>query len=298
MLLSIAKLTSGLAAVATAVTSKCISSNNVPACFHYVAIKNTVPSALVGLSSLIAVPTTVKSTNSISNVLELIRGGGGVAAAAATTTAIVDFQRESLTLQGMATYGTITALIMNASLRLFTSVKFKKEQSRIVCNIFNIATALCIISGAFTAILFQLLTIYSKSALGHSNDVGYLTFKAATRHFRHWGFRCFLTEMISFVVSFMASLYNLLWDNARRLERAQLATATASGSGKSGSDAASDIVVGSKSALTRTGKMIFGGSVFLMLLGAYQIRLVLLLAAEHVYDKKLGVLNYKMPTSS
>ena len=78
---------------------------------------------MIGLSSLIAVPTStaVKSTYSFTTVLALIRGGGGGGATAATSTsaAIVDFQRESLTLQGLATYGTITALIMNASLRLY-----------------------------------------------------------------------------------------------------------------------------------------------------------------------------------
>jgi len=249
MIFPIAKLTSGLAAVATTLTSKGISiSNNVPAACLHVAIKDIPPPP-------------------VNNVLALIRGGGGAATA---TSVIVDFQRESLLLQGLATYGTITALIMNASLRLFTSVKFKKEQNKIVCNTFNIATALCIISGAFTAILFQLLTIYSKSALGHSNDAGYLAFKAATRELRFWGFRCFLTEMISFVVSFMASLYNLLWDNARRREKTS-----------SGSD------FGSKAALTRTGNFIFGGSVILIVAGLYQIRSVLVLAAEHIYSMQI-----------
>ena len=96
MLFPIAKLTSGLASVATTVTSKCIIiSNNVPAACLHVAIKDA--------------PLPV------NNVLALIRGGGGAATA---TSVIVDFQRESLLLQGLATYGTITALIMNASLRL------------------------------------------------------------------------------------------------------------------------------------------------------------------------------------
>ena len=60
-------------------------------------------------------------------------------------------------------------------------------------------------SGVFTAILFQLLTIYGKTALGMGNDGGYIAFKSASRMFRIWGFRSFLVEMTAFVVSFMCT---------------------------------------------------------------------------------------------
>eukprot|EP00536_Pseudo-nitzschia_multiseries_P003197 jgi/Psemu1/7154/gm1.7154_g len=118
-------------------------------------------------------------------------------------------------------------------------------------------------SGAFTAILFQLLTIYSKTALGMSNDEGYLAFKAATSAYRRLGFHCFLIEMVSFVVSFVVRLYNTLWTNAWREE-------TTKGE--------------PKRALTLTGRFIFGGSLVLVLVGASVIRAVLTLATQHVYS--------------
>mmetsp|Transcript_27830 Transcript_27830/g.75721 ORF Transcript_27830/g.75721 Transcript_27830/m.75721 type:complete len:156 (-) Transcript_27830:1917-2384(-) len=148
--------------------------------------------------------------------------------------------------------------------RSFTSTKFHTKQNRIVRNAFYISTVLCIMSGAFTAILFQLLTICSKSALGISNDEGYLAFKAATGTFRHIGFQCFLMEMIAFVVSFVVHLYNALWTNARELEKA-----------KGGEP---------KAKLTRIGKGIFGGSLLLSLAGVYGIHKVLTLAGQHIFS--------------
>ena len=113
------------------------------------------------------------------------------------------------------------------------------------------------VSGTFTAILFQLLTIYSKAALGMGNDAGYVAFKSATQAFRMWGFRCFLTEMISFMVVFFSRLYNALWDDARKQKKATV--------------------------LTLTGKCIMGGSFALMVIGFSLIRSVLHLASKHIY---------------
>ena len=148
-----------------------------------------------------------------------------------------------------------------SSVHRWTSTDFAKNQSNIVRNIFNISTALCIMSGAFTAILFQLLIIYSKSALGMGNDEGYVAFKAATSTFRMWGFRCFLIEMMSFVVCFMSKLYNRLWKDARKLQGDEY-----------------------KSALTTTGRFIIGGSVILMAIGSVLIRSVVNLASKHVFS--------------
>lgn len=247
MLLPVAKMTSGLVAVATTVASKCTSN----ACLQ-VAVNKAAIAFPAALSTEATVGTVSLTT---LNLLRTMRGG-------AVASTVIDFSRESLTIQGMATYGAITALMMNASLRLFTATNFKNEQSRIVRNMFYISSALCLISGAFTAILFQLLTIYSKSALGMSNDEGYLAFKAATRVYRNLGFRCFLTEMISFVVAFMAGFYNTLWTNARELQELD---------GKS------------RPTLTLTGKIIFGGSAVLVLTGAYTIRSVLTLATQNIF---------------
>ena len=138
-----------------------------------------------------------------------------------------------------------------------TSTNISKEQNTIVTNIFHTTTALCILTGTLTTVLFQLVTLYTKSALAMGNDEGYLAFKAATSGVRIFGFRCFLTEMMSFMVSFMSKLYNSLWDDARKRR--------------------------SKSTLTTTGSLIFGGSMTLLIIGTYMIKSVLHLASVHIY---------------
>ena len=120
--------------------------------------------------------------STIPPLIQNLRGGAATAAAAAADAAL-NLSRESYLIQEMATYGTLTALVMNAALRLWTSVKFKREQP-VEYYSFIISTALCVISGAFCAILFQLLGIYSKSALGMVNDDGYRAFQAATAIYR------------------------------------------------------------------------------------------------------------------
>jgi len=243
MILPVGKIASGLAAVATAATPN-LTSNE----WLNVAVGKTLhPPAFVGTSAGI-VPVLSAETAAAPGML-LFRGGA--------STSLVNFSRESLFLQGMATYATITALIMNAALRIWTSTSFSKEQNKIVSNVFNSATALCLMSGIFTAILFQLLTIYSKSALGMGNDAGYMAFKASTRAFRIWGFRCFLTEMVSFVLVFITRLYNSLWMDARQCDE--------------------------KSTLTTTGKFIMGGSVILTATGVSLVHAVLRLASKQIF---------------
>jgi len=124
--------------------------------------------------------------------LAMLRGGAkgvaavtnaaAAAAAAASASASFNLANESYKLQSMATYSTITALIMNACLRLYTSQKFtaatatvttapsssaenNDDEERSSSNtaaecLFEFLSILCIISGVFTALLFNILGIY------------------------------------------------------------------------------------------------------------------------------------------
>jgi hypothetical protein len=170
----------------------------------------------------------------------------------------LNLSREGYSINELATYGTLTALVMNAALRLWTSTKFSKEQHSFVSNSFTIATTLCVIAGAFTATLFQLLVIYSQSALGMSNDAGYASFKVATALYRKWGFRCFLTELTTFVYSFMISLYNNLWNEAKAHPETR--------------DLSKQIAT-----------YIMTGSIILVLLGTYHIKKVLDIATKFIF---------------
>lgn len=135
----------------------------------------------------------------------------GEGSTATITEAVLDLSREGYKLQTMATYSTITALVMNACLRLYTSQSFTKHpetgRASWVQHVFTLTSNMCIISGAFTAVLFNVLGIYSKECLWMQNDVGYAAFQAATAIHRKWGFRTFLSTCLSFVASFLLSVY-------------------------------------------------------------------------------------------
>ena len=148
---------------------------------------------------------------------------------------------------------------MNAALRLYSSTKFpvKKEGDkktiRYMNSIFTGVTSLCIISGAFTAVLFNVLGIYNKSSLGMANYAGYASFKAATATYTRWGFRAFLTTCMSFVASFCLSLYARI---------------------KSEDDV--------------SGQLILGASIALALLASYHINVVLGLATKFIFTPEFA----------
>jgi hypothetical protein len=245
MLVPVGKIASCLAAVTSSASSKIagcrvvISSGILSSATKTLTLPKHANSLRDGI--------VVSPIHLVASVLQ-VRGGQ----------AALDLSRESYCITELAAYGTLTALVMNSALRLWTSTKFSKEQNSFVSNSFTVSTALCVIAGAFTAILFQLLGIYSKSALGMSNDAGYASFKMATAIYRKWGFRCFLTELTSFVYSFMISLYNNLWNEAKAHPEA-------------------------KDMSKRVGTYIMAGSVFLIILGTYHIKHVLGLATQHIF---------------
>jgi hypothetical protein len=225
-----------------------------------------LPISKILSTSLVATATIPSNTAAILAATEglinkapnlLMLRGGGAAAAAAATAVSLNLSRESFLIQELATYGTLTALVMNAALRMW-STTFSKDQSTLVGYIFTISTALCIMTGAFTAILFQLLVIYSKSALSMGNDEGYMAFRVATAMYRKWGFRCFLTEISTFVFSFAICLYNKLWNDAR-------------------------VHPVEKPLFQRAGVYIMAGFIILMAIGAYEIKNILNLATNLIF---------------
>uniref|UniRef100_A0A7S2LEJ3 Uncharacterized protein n=1 Tax=Leptocylindrus danicus TaxID=163516 RepID=A0A7S2LEJ3_9STRA len=85
--------------------------------------------------------------------------------------------------------------------------------------LFTVFCATTIISGAFTSIVFTLLTLYSKTALsfGEAGQAKYLAFSEATHIFRVHGFRTFLVALYSFLVSFVLSLFLKLKGRLRKV---------------------------------------------------------------------------------
>eukprot|EP00591_Stephanopyxis_turris_P006673 CAMPEP_0195512182 /NCGR_PEP_ID=MMETSP0794_2-20130614/4225_1 /TAXON_ID=515487 /ORGANISM="Stephanopyxis turris, Strain CCMP 815" /LENGTH=239 /DNA_ID=CAMNT_0040639909 /DNA_START=87 /DNA_END=806 /DNA_ORIENTATION=+ len=119
---------------------------------------------------------------------------------------------ESFKLQSIGGYSVVATLIMNLSLRLFGSTKSQSKDSKvenIVGLIFTVFCVFSIITGAFTSIIFTLLTLYSKTALGFGpvGEDKYLAFFEATTRFREQGFYGFLASSFSFLISFVLSIF-------------------------------------------------------------------------------------------
>lgn len=178
----------------------------------------------------------------------------------AAASVVLDMGREAYKLQSMATYSTITALVMNACLRLYTSQRFARhpttKNARWCENLFTLSTTLCIIGGVFTAVLFNILGIYAKECLGLGNTAGYLSFQAATAIYRKWGFRTFLMTALSFICSFLLSVY----------EKTQEGDA--------------DI-----------GRWVIVGSIVLTLFAGFHIQAVLSLATQFIYTPDFKALH-------
>lgn len=103
MFLPVTKIASGFAALAANVVTTGQPPLSAGASAALVPILSTTGTAATATSALL-------STSPF--LLQNMRGG------AAATNAVLNLSRENLFLQGIGTYGTITALIMNASLRM------------------------------------------------------------------------------------------------------------------------------------------------------------------------------------
>lgn len=141
-----------------------------------------------------------------------IRGGATAGAAA------FDMGLAKTRLEGLA-YSTVTTLMMNSALRLFSSTPKKlkpipddAEEASIVRFdnylkiIFGLCISLSVALGAYTTTVFTLMTIYSKTALGMGLQSEYNTFFDSCAPYRILGFRAFLGTLFTFKMCWILSL--------------------------------------------------------------------------------------------
>lgn len=151
----------------------------------------------------------------VPTVLSIATRGGGEAFApeATATAAVLDIARVRMRLEGLQVYATLSALLTNACLRLYSSVhETKSEEKRSTAtswaaDLFFVCTVISVLSGSFTTIIFGLFSILSKTALGRGLDLEFLEFWKASAMIRESGFESFLCSLISFELSFVLSLF-------------------------------------------------------------------------------------------
>jgi len=164
-------------------------------------VAKTATAAAVGRTAFSAV-AAASSTASSSVAVAVLRGGAQQA---------LDLTRAKIRIEGLTSYGVIAALLMNAGLRLYSStpknLEFGKRNENVAKLIFCASMVVSICSGLYTTVIFSLLGLYSKTALGLGHDEPYLQFMASTATERQWAFDTFLISLVTFEVAFTSSLF-------------------------------------------------------------------------------------------
>jgi len=134
-----------------------------------------------------------------------------------------DLDRVKIRLDGLSSYGVVTALIMNAGLRLYSATpkkmgtesgpddsaddKRRQKIENFTKVLFGFSVVASILAGAYTTVVFSLLGLYSKTALGLRRDLQYLEFISSTAQIRETAFDSFLLSLVAFEISFVSSIF-------------------------------------------------------------------------------------------
>jgi hypothetical protein len=143
----------------------------------------------------------------------LLRGGGGGGGGGSPT--VLDLAHIKVRLEGFHAYGVVTTLMLNAALRLFSSTPKAKEglvKGESVNNaakfLFTAFILLSVISGLYTTVVFSLIGMYSRTALGLDKDVNTLNaFFSSTQSIRDNAYHAFILSVLSFNSSYVLSLF-------------------------------------------------------------------------------------------
>ena len=187
-------------------------------------LSNVSPTQASLQSSSTALFTTALPEGGISAVdlvLQIAHGGVELFARHPSTT--LDIGRVRMRLEGLQLYATLTALLTNGCLRLYSCInpnKEPQEESRlegIALDSFFVCTAISVLSGSYSTIVFGLLSLYSKTALGRGLDEPFLQFWSATTAIRESALESFLYTLISFEAAFILSLFLRFKGRRRKL---------------------------------------------------------------------------------
>lgn len=161
-------------------------------------------------------------------------------AAGSSQTPMLDMSRVGMRLEGIQVYATLAALLTNACLELYSNIRIpedekeettsstaekqkKRRKHNWAIEAFLLCTAVSVLFGSYTTIVFGLFSILSKTALGRGLDIEFLEFWAQSASIRNSGFESFLCSLICFELSFVLSLF-LKFKGRRRQYLVTLAT--------------------------------------------------------------------------
>lgn len=136
------------------------------------------------------------------------------------TPTVFDMGLSKTRLEGLA-YSTVTTLLMNAALRIFSGTPKtlrpipedadedaarKVRFNNALKIMFGLSISVSVALAVYTTTVFTLMTIYSKTALGMGLQTEYLRFFDACGKYRFYGFQSFIGTLGSFYTSWVLSL--------------------------------------------------------------------------------------------
>jgi hypothetical protein len=165
-------------------------------------VAKTVVPAISLVANKVLRPTCIAAA--CSPVSLFLRGGGQ---------STLDLTRVSMRLDGFNSYAIIAALLLNATLKLYCMTPKQIESGgnistgKVATILFVLFAGSSLICNAYSALVFSLLSLYSKTALGLGQDAAFLEFFAATSVVRRRAFHSLLAALLSFKLCFTTSLY-------------------------------------------------------------------------------------------
>jgi len=193
----------------------------------YYAAAN-LPTAVTAATSSVVGSTSMRLLSSCLSTALVLSGGG--------KQEVMDIHRFKLRLDGLNSYSVITTLIINASMRLYSATPKRFDEytsgnprtDNIIKVLFSLLVTISILSGSYTTIVFSLMELYSKRALGRGGvmDAACLHFFDETQPIREWAYDTWILSLVSFQASFVLSLI-LNHDDTFRWILASLGTVAA-----------------------------------------------------------------------
>jgi hypothetical protein len=170
-----------------------------PAAFKVARVTSLVPFLDLSSDGADVLTSTAVAMSSL-----FLRGGA--------ESKVLDLTRVRIRLEGLHSYGVVTALLMNACLRMFSSTPKRLQPdgdlfTNIVKIIFALVVCVSVTTGSYTTIIFSMLGLYSKTALGMGCDDKFLRFFQATQPLRDSGFHAFIVSLFTFKMAFSLSMF-------------------------------------------------------------------------------------------
>jgi len=119
------------------------------------------------------------------------------------TSAVISLDRVKIRLEGLGPYAVVATLILNGGLRLFSMYREEPdERDKFINSLQLTMLVISIVSAAFTSVVFTMISIHSKAAVGMNKDMAYELYFAATQADRALGFRSLQVALGSFLIGF------------------------------------------------------------------------------------------------